>query len=124
MASIRVTIRHGEAVARPEMPELWVQGVQIPPGEEKSFDLHSGEPFPIEARLTEEQEKIAKENEEADQRVIEGKEDGKKNEPSPPAKPQGFAASPAPKTENPPRQTESRSAIDSKEVKGEAPLKR
>lgn len=130
MSSIRIVVRHGESVSRPEQPELWVQGEKIPSGVEKGFDLVVGEPFNIEAKLTEDQTKAAKDVEEADKKIDEERRSGKKNQPSevaakssePPR--QGFAASPAPKTESPPKQTESRSGIDSKEVKSEAPLKK
>lgn len=179
MTTIRVTVRNAEAVVRPDQAELWVQGESISPGDEKTFDLAPGEPFNVEARLTDEQEQMAVDIAEADKRVPgdneklreekekkdrERKErlEGKKNQEgggmgtsaraSPNqafqtqrqgqtaapgqsgqhrgegethrGKAQGFASSPAPKVEAPPKQTESRSGIDSKEVKGEAPLKK
>lgn len=170
MTTIRVTIRNAEAVVRPDQAELWVQGEQISPGGEKTFDLAAGEPFNVEVRLTDDMEERAIENAEADERVPEENEKlrvereraeadrqerlkGKKNQegvrvgaptstagtsqtqPSQaqrqgtgqtphPIQKQGFSSSPAPKTESPPKQTESRSGIDSKEVKGQAPLKK
>lgn len=122
--SMRVVIRNAEAYTTIPKPELWAGDTLIPIGEEKSFDLEVGTELKVELRLTEELQKIQDETAKADEEVMKERREGPKGEKKEASTRPGSAANPGAKVEGPKTSGEARSGVDSREVKGEAPLKR
>lgn len=136
MLTVKVRIRNMEIVSQGvvQLAEIKVRGEVLPPGEEREYEFTTEDDFKVKAYLTEAGEKLKKEIEEGDAAVADERKDpekaakarGEKKDPHKADYPgQGQAnplVSPGPKVENP--QPSHGGAQDSRDVKGQAPLKR
>lgn len=121
MLTVKVSIRNLQPMAQglPVLSEVLVGKEVLPPGEEREFEFTEKDDLKIKVQLTEEGKKLKKEIEEGDAAVGEEKAEGEKKEAHSSGAP---PASPGPKIENP--QPSHGGARDSRDVKGQEPLKK
>lgn len=127
MLRVRVRVRNMEVLAVGNVPilaEIRVGEEVLPPSEEREFEFTEENDLVIKAVLTEEGQKAKEEIEKADAEIVKDRETGP--QPLPTAKGEkkegGPPVSPAPKVEGPAQS--SGPPVDSRDVKGQPPLRR